>query len=156
MYNSTIEYYEMGAYSYYSPIITAALFCSALMVYHRTLQQGKTLDEAKLSTALAKLQKLVSTVQEEEEKWKKTQISSDRQTYETETAKTMSNDDSTEGGAVAMDIEDSGAAEAARSGSSVRYGEMVENIQVPSVVDSLRKRLNSISVESGAINGVSV
>lgn len=115
------------------------------MVYRRTQQGGASED----STVTAKLQELLSTIQVEEETSKKTQLSSDRLAYQAEAEKCLGNSDEHEGGVVAMETEAS--SEVVTSGACVRYGEMVENIQVPLLVESFRKRLHSIAGNSGTV-----
>jgi len=103
---------------------------------------------------LSQLQEVLVGVQQEENKWREVRTSSDRLGYEQEVMKLLKESSkdlssvftSVDEAAVSMETADSDEAE--RDDSNLTYSDLVENMTVPVVVDSLRNRIDCIVVRT--------
>jgi len=106
------------------------------------------------SEMLSQLQEVLVGVQQEENKWREVRTSSDRLGYEQEVMKLLKESSkdlssvftSVDEAAVSMETADSDEAE--RDDSNLTYSDLVENMTVPVVVDSLRNRIDCIVVRT--------
>lgn len=99
---------------------------------------------------------VLAGIQEEEGKWKKAKILTERAAYQEDITRSLGHGQGqerssssyppTEEDAVAMDT----GSVTPRRGGCVRYIEVIENMEVPVIVDSFRTRVDQIKIIPGA------